>query len=593
MVTFAAHPGSWNSIARWGMTTVDMIACKVERGRFISDIDGCCAERELRLHDWSSEHLRRMNRSGWGETEMRMTRRAVVGTALGASGALILPRIAHAATELKYVPVADLSSVDPVWTTLTSTRDHGYMVFDTLFAMDASLRVQPQMAQGIDTSADGLVATIRLRPGLRFHDNTPVLARDCVASIKRWAPRDAFGRRLLAVTDALTAPDDATIRFDLKSPFPNVDYALGKPSTPVPFMMPAHIVEAATKGPIKDVVGSGPFRFIASEWMQGSRAAYERFDGYVPREEAPSGTAGGKRVFLDRVVWTVIPDPTTAAAALQTGEVDWYGWPTIDMVPLLERDKNIRIVQFDPLGFVPIGRMNQLQPPFNNPKVRQAFATAVNQQDFMAAAIGDSRFYRSCTAFLPCGGPWSVQTPTPISGDLEKGRKLLAESGYDGTKAVILSASDSTVLSACCAVANDVLQKIGMKTDLVAVDVGNLMRRRLSQAPVDAGGWSLFVTTGGAIGNSNPADFSWVQADGLASPAGWPQDARLHAAIAAFANATTDEVRKRYAAEIQADAASVLPFIPLGQYQQPTAYRTSLSGILPAGVPLFWNVKKA
>ncbi len=505
----------------------------------------------------------------------------------------MLPRIARGATELKFIPGSDLSNVDPIWMTLTATRDHGYMVFDTLFATDAALHVQPQMAQGIETSADGRVVTIRLRPGLRFHDNTPVLARDCVASIKRWAPRDALGRRLMAVTEALTAPEDAVIRFDLKSPFPNLAYALGKPSTPVPFMMPARIAEAAANGPFQEVVGSGPFRFVASEWVQGSRAAYERFAGYVPREEAPSGTAGGKRVYLDRVVWTVIPDAATAAAALQTGEVDWYMAPTADMLPTMERNRNIRIEPFDPLGFVPIGRMNQLQPPFNNPKVRQAFAAAVNQDDFMAAAVGDPRFYRSCKAFLPCGGPWSVETPGLFSGDVAQGRRLLAESGYDNTPAVILSASDFTVLTACCAVANDVMQKIGMKTDLQAIDVGGLMRRRMSQEPVSKGGWSLFVTTGGAIGNSNPSDFSWVQADGLASAPGWPTDAPLRAAITAFGEASTDEARRRHAAEIEASAATALPFIPLGQYQQPTAYRTSLSGMVPAGVPLFWNLKKA
>jgi peptide/nickel transport system substrate-binding protein len=521
----------------------------------------------------------------------RIGRRAVVGGA----GALMLPSLARAAagSTITFIPLADMSNIDPVWTTLTSTRNHGYMVFDTLFATDAALRIQPQMAQGMDTSADGRLATIRLRSGLKWHDGTPVLARDCVASIKRWAARDPIGKRLMAATDSLTAPDDATIRFELRDPFPLLGYALGKPSTPLPLMMPLSVIEAAGNGPIKQAVGSGPFRFVASEWVSGSRAVYERFDGYVPRDEPPSGTAGGKRVYVDRVVWTTIPDPTTAAGAMQTGSADWWEWPTQDLVPLLQRDKNLRVAPADPLGFVAIGRMNHRQAPFDNPKVRQAFATAIDQRDFMDAAVGDAKFYRTCTAFLPCGGPWSFETPTPITGDLAMGRKLLAESGYDGTTAVILSASDSTILTGCCAVANDLMQKLGMKTDLVTVDVGGLMQRRVSDAPVEHGGWSFFCTTGGAIGTSNPIDFTWLQADAAAPIPGWPSDPAVQAAMAGFARATTDEARRQAAAAVQAAAAADLPYVPLGQYQQPTVYSDSLSGVLPAGVPLFWNVKKS
>jgi len=291
-------------------------------------------------------------------------------------------------------------------------------------------------------------------------------------------------------------------------------------------------------------------------------------------------------------VWTTIPDPATAAAALQTGSADWWEWPSQDLVPLLLRAKNLRVAPADPLGFDTIGRMNHRQPPFNNPKVRQAFATAINQRDFMDAAVGDAHAYRTCAAFVPCGGPWSVETPSPIIGDLAKGRKLLAESGYDGTTAVILSVSDSTVIAGCCAVANDLMQKLGMKTDLVTLDVGGLMQRRASDAPVDRGGWSFFCTTGGAIGSSNPVDFSWIQADGTAPTPGWPSDPAVQAAITGFANATTDDARRQAASAVQAAAAANLPYIPLGQYQQPTIYSTSLSGVLPAGASLFWNVKK-
>lgn len=518
-----------------------------------------------------------------------MRRRGVLA---GALAGLAMPRVARAAVVVNFVPLADMSSIDPVWTTLTSTRNHGHMVFDTLFATDASLRIEPQMAEGMEVSSDGRGVRIRLREGLRFHDGAPVLARDCVASLRRWAPRDPLGRRLLAVTESLVAGDDRTIVFALREPFPLLAYALGKMSTPLPLMMPEAVIAEAGAGPIRRAVGSGPFRFLADEWVTGSRAVYERFEGYVPRAEAPSGTAGGKRVHVDRVVWMTIPDPTTAAGALRTGAADWWEWPSQDLVPVLERDANVCVADADPLGFVTIGRMNHRQKPFSDPKVRQAFAAALDQNDFMAAAMGDRRFYRTCTAFMPCGSPYAREAPSPIAGDLALGRRLLAESSYDGTPAVILSASDSTVLSGCCAVAADLMQKLGMKTDLQTLDVGGLMRRRASEAPVDKGGWSFFVTAGGAVGTSNPVDFTWLQADPALPVVGWPDDAAVRAAMARFAAAGSEAERQVAAGAVQAAAAADVPYLPLGQYRQQTAYRAVLRDVLPAGVPLFWNLRK-
>ena len=521
------------------------------------------------------------------------TRRDVLGTVGGLAGAACLPRpgLAATTTVLNFIPQSDIAGLDPIWSTQTAARNHGYLVFDTLFATDADLRIRPQMAEGM--AVDGLVSTIRLRPGLLFHDNTPVLARDCVASIRRWASRDPMGRLLMAATVELTAPDDRTIRFRFSRPFPSLGYTLGKLSTPLPFMMPERLAATPAITQVTEAVGSGPFRFVQDEWVQGSHLAYARFDGYLPRDEPPSGTAGGKKVNVDRVVWTIMPDNNTAASALQTGAADWFEWPPQDLMPLLERSPGIRTQQFDRLGFITVGRMNQLRPPFSNPKVRQAFATAVDQRTFMEAAVGDPQFFRECRSFLPCGSPWSAEQATQIGGGLERGRRLLAESGYDGSKAVVLSTNDNTTLSGCAAVAFDLMQKLGMQAELVDTDVAGLMRRRVSQEPTGAGGWSFFVTTSGALGASNPADFAWLQANGTSGPPGWPKDDVLQDLLGRFADTTTDDERRAVASSIEEQAARSLPFVPLGQYQQPTAYRSNVSNLVPAGAPVFWNLHKS
>ncbi len=521
---------------------------------------------------------------------MPITRRTLLASAPLLAA---LPRVARAATQVNFVPQTDLAGLDPIWSTQTAARNHGYMVFDTLFATDAELRQRPQMAEGLEVSADGLTNTIRLRAGLRFHDGAAVLARDCIASIRRWASRDPIGRLLMKTTREMAAPDDRTIRIVTAAPFPSLAYALGKLSTPVPFMMPERIAAIPATEQIKEAIGSGPFRFVASEWVQGSRIVYEKFAGYVPRDEAPSGTAGGKVVNVDRVVWSVMPDPGTAIAALQTGAADWMEYPPQDLVPLLAGRRDIVVRPIDPLGFITVGRMNHAQPPFDNPKVRRAFATAVDQRAFMEAAVGDAQFWRGCRAFLPCGTRWTADDVIPfMTGDLAQGRKLLAESGYDGAKVVVLSVSDNATLNACATVAADLMQKLGMKAELVTTDVAGLMRRRISREPVDKGGWNFFVTFSGALGASNPADFTWLQADGASGPPGWPEDTALQALLVDFLAAPDDAARARIGTAIGARAADVLPFVPLGQFSQPTAFRANLSDVLTGGATIFWGLKK-
>ena len=126
-----------------------------------------------------------------------MRRRTLLASS---AAALVAPSIGRGAASnvLKFVPQADIAVLDPVWTTTYQTRDHGFLVFDTLFGLDSQYKPQPQMADGATTEDDGKTWRITLRSGLMFHDNTKVLARDCVASIKRWGARDPYGQALLS-----------------------------------------------------------------------------------------------------------------------------------------------------------------------------------------------------------------------------------------------------------------------------------------------------------------------------------------------------------------------------------------------------------
>lgn len=522
---------------------------------------------------------------------MLITRRMVAsGVASLVATNVSLPAVAQRTSTLKYIPVTDLTSIDPIWTTSTAVRNHGYLVFDTLFGTDTAYNVRPQMAEGAEVSSDGLVTTIRLRQGLRFHDGEPVLSRDCVASIKRWATKDATGQVILALLEEMTAPDDRTICIRLSSPFPGLIPALGQLNSPPPFMMPERLALTSPNTQIKSAVGSGPFRFLPDEWLSGSHVGYARFDGYVPRLEAANGTAGGKRALVDRVEWNIVPDSNTAMSALQTGAADFYEIAPPDLLPIAARDRDLVITTLEPVGSPIVLRMNQLQPPFSSQELRRALLVAVDQTAFLDAAMGDPTYQVECKAFLPCGTPLSTGSGSNVmTGDIATARAMVAKSGYDGTKAVILAPMDTPLISACCNVADDLLKKIGINSDLVAMDFGTVIARRSSTEPVANGGWSIFITYGESALFSNPATNIGLRADWP----GWPTDANLQALRKEFLMAANDGARRALAAQVERAAFNSVPYIPLGMMHQPTIYRKSLSEPIRIGIPLLWNISKA
>ncbi len=517
-------------------------------------------------------------------------------TLLAAS--LAVPAIARAQGSrlLRFIPQADLSTLDPHWNTAYVTRNHGFMVFDTLYGQDANYQPHPQMVAGHTVENDGRLWTLTLRDGLKWHDGEKVLAKDCVASIKRWGSRDTFGGTLLAATDELTAADDRRIVFRLKRPFPLLPNALGKSGVFMPAMMPERLANTPATTQVAEIVGSGPFRFVSSERIPGARAVYVRNADYVPVSSGtPSGTAGPKVVHLDRVEWQTTPDPATAAAALQAGEVDWWDFVTPDLVPLLKRNARLKVEVQDPAGFCGALRMNHLHPPFDNPAVRRAVLGAIVQEDFMMGAAGnDPAMWRvPAGAFTP-GSPLASDAGMEIltrPRDVERSKRELAAAGYGGEPAVLLVATDFPHLKAMSEVGADILKRIGMNVDYQAIDWGTVLTRRGSRAPAAQGGWSGFFTFSAGADNATPAGHTMLRGNGDAGWFGWPTDPRIEELRNAWFDAPDLEAQKKVAAELQVQAFQSVPFVPLGQYFQATAYRATMTDVLP-GFATFWNVRK-
>jgi peptide/nickel transport system substrate-binding protein len=529
----------------------------------------------------------------------QLSRRTFLAGASATAGAAGLPAPrAHGQQRggtLRFVAQADLKILDPVWTTAYITRNHAYLVYDTLFGTDDQLRIRPQMVDKHSVSKDGMKYTFTLRDGLKWHDGQAVAAEDCVESLKRWMKKDRFGRLLAAHGPKVTAADRKTFTLQLSERFGPVLEALGKPSSNVPFMMPARLAATSADDQVKDVVGSGPFKFAKDEWQPGHQVVYVRNGDYVPRSEAPSGSAGGKRVHLDRVIWRWMPDHATAAAALAAGEVDWWEIPPLDFIPKIEQDPSLATFLPDPLGTQGWLRPNHLHPPFNNKKARQALVYMMNQEMYLQAAIGVSKYYRPCHSVFACNGPYASKAGAEglAKQNLERARQLVKESGYDGRPITVVHVTDIAMVSGAALVTRELLSSIGFKVDLKAMDWSTNLAVRAKKDPPDKGGWNILHTWWMAADVMHPAVHFGVSGAGPGAWFGWPDIPQLEKLITAFVRATDPGQRKQLAAEVQKVALDEVAYVPWGEYVLPTAHRKNVSGILKFIAPLFWNVSIA
>ena len=498
---------------------------------------------------------------------------------------------ALAESVLRVIPHADLKNLDPIWTTAYISRNHGYLIYDTLFAMDEDFKPQPQMVDSWETSDDNMTWTFTLRDGLKFHDGAPVTSADVIASLERWGKRDGMGQQLFGAVGSLEAVDDKTFVISLAEPYGLVLESIGKISSNVPFIMPERVAKTDPFEQISDYTGSGPFKFEADLWVPGSKVVYTKFDDYVPRSEPPSAAAGGKVAKVDRVEWTYFPDQSTAMNALLAGEVDYFESPANDLMPILSANPEVVVEINDPLGNIGFARFNSLLPPFDNAEIRRAAIMSMKQEDYLAAAVGDQKFWKTCYSVYPCGTPLTNEAGSEVikTADIDKAAAALKAAGYDGTPVVIMQPTDIPLLSAFTLVTAEKLRKIGMTVEVQAMDWSTLTSRRALRDPVSDGGWNMFhtwwigadVIDPMAIAFSGNPDKGWF---------GWPSDEKLEEARTAFAQAGSLEEKKQLAMTVQERLWAIGASGELGQFFVPVAYRNNVKGLIKSPVQFFWNM---
>jgi peptide/nickel transport system substrate-binding protein len=522
-----------------------------------------------------------------------------LAAAVVASGATINSAALAQEKVLRAVLHADVRTLDPFWTTQTIAGIHGALVYDMLFGNDDDIQPTPQMVDTYDVSADKKIYTFTLRPGLKFHDGSPVTTKDVIASLRRWAARDGVGQRLFNFTENLEAIDDKTFRLTLKEPYGMVLESLGKSGTSLPVIMREKDALVDPNTQITEAIGSGPFKFAKDLWVPGSKTVYLKNADYVPRpgNEPPSSMAGSKIPKVDRIELVWISDPQTAMSALINGEIDFYENPNIDFLPILQKASGVKLLKTGKIdstfGLI---RLNHLHPPFNNIKARQAMYHLINQEDFLRAVIGDPEYYKVCHGLIVCGSPLENDGGSAMLKDYnpKKALQLMKEAGYKGEPITVLAATDHATITPSTQVLIQAMREAGLNVDAQAMDWGSVVSRRAKKEPPAQGGWNIFVTTAGGVGGSDPILHTWIGAACDKGLFGWPCDAEVERLRNAYGFAQTPDEKKKIARDLQARAIEQVVYIPFGQWTQPLAYRSDrIDGIVPnTGLVVLWNISK-
>ncbi len=508
-----------------------------------------------------------------------------------AIGGTIAP--AEAQKTLKVVQHSDLKILDPIWSTAYIVRNHGYLIYDTLFALDAKLQPQPQMAESLAMSDDGLTATIKLRDGLNWHDGKPVTAEDCIASLKRWAARDGMAQKMSEFIAEYRVVDERTFQIVLKEKYGALLETLAKQSGLAPFIMPKRVAETDPFKQISETVGSGPFIFKADEWKPGEKAIYVKNPAYKPRSEPASGLAGGKLALVDRIEMIWIPDVQVQVNALKQGEIDIIESISHDLLPTVEKDPNIRLIKTNG-SFQYTFRPNWKIKPFNDAKIRQAAMIALDQRDFLEAAIGDSRYFATCKALFTCNAPFTTEAGMDgmLGGNAAKAAALLKEAGYDGTPVVILRPTDLAVLSNLAPVAKNQLERAGFKVDVQSMDWQTVLGRIVKMGPVTEGGWNALLTAWAQVDILNPVMMPYLATNCDKARTGWPCDTAMEKLRDDYARAATPQDRKRLAEAAQVLNSAIVTQVPLGEFWGVTAVRSNVTFQPTSMVTAYWGIDK-
>ena len=525
----------------------------------------------------------------------RTTRRGFLLTAAAAGVGAVAPRwpatgepggqsAALAATPLrrggtlKIAEIGEPLTLDNPSTTAGLTTNITLPIFEELFAFDASWRVQPSLVSGYTVSKDGLTYTFNLRSGVPFHNGKTMTADDVVASLNRWGKVSPYGATPYKSVESVTASGNSVV-MKLSAPqaplLAFLAFPVGGGS-----IMPKEIIDAAGSGPIKQFVGTGPYKFV--EWAPDRYVHHTRFDQYAPRSEPSSNMAGRKDALADDLFYYPVSQVATRIAGVQSGDYDIADQVSTDAYAQLKQDARVQpgVVGGAFMTFF----FNKRQGVMTNRKLRQAVAVAMDMQPIMQATFGAPDLFSIDPSIYPKGTPWY----TGAGGNwynvhnVDQAKQLAKEAGYSGETIRWLTTQEYEYMFKSTVVASTQLQQAGFKIDLQVVEWATLLDRR---AKADM--WDMFVTS-----HSFVPDPSLITVFSSVYP-GWWDTPEKNALFAQF-NAEVDPGKRiQLWAKLQAMMYQEAPIVRPGGFSSVSLTRKGLPGYHPTAWIVPWGVQAA
>jgi peptide/nickel transport system substrate-binding protein len=480
---------------------------------------------------------------------------------------------------LKAAIVGEPPTLDLHGTTATLTQQITWHIYETLYTYDQDLNPIPMLAEGHTVTDGGQRYTIRLRRGVKFHHGREMTAADVVASLTRWGRMASGLKSLWKNVEALEAKDSYTVVFHLKEPTGSLLYALGRYGNGGA-IYPKEVVDGAGDGPIKEFIGTGPFRFVEHRPDRHIRLA--RFNDYAARPEAPDGFGGRRSAYVDEIRFIPVPDVALRLAGVQTGEYHWAQQIKQDQYERIKTMPGVVPGIVKPAGWM-TAVFNHKQGLMTDKRIRQAFQAALDMEPVLAGAFGHKAFYRVDPSLLFREQPFWHSTAGAEyynQRNRAKAQRLLREAGYAGQPVRFMTTKEYEYHYKTALVASQQLEQAGFTVDLQVYDWATLVQRRNKPELFD-------VFTTGIVGM--PADPAFTASIDCNWPGWWCLEEK-NRLVDQLVREADPKKRKPIWDRIQQLFYEDAGRIKFGDYYSLEAYRKELKGFRPTSTIVFWNV---
>lgn len=517
----------------------------------------------------------------------------VIQTATAVPTPAPAPESARAGGKLTVALNAGISTLDVHRTTGTTASTPSFAVQEFLLAYDENLIAQPLLVDKWSLSQDSKKWSFTLRPGIKFHDGTPLTAEHAVKSWLRWADRDNFGNTILGFVDKVRATGELTFDVDMVEPSALVLEGMARIGGYYPVIVPPKMYDIPAATGAEVMLGTGPYK--VKQYLPGDRLTVDRYDGYKPSPLKASFMSGKKVAYFDQVEYVIVPDQNARIAALKTGQIDILETVPGDFYKDLSKTSGVTVQIITNNSSRQGAWLDNVDGVFKDKRVRQAFAMAYPVEDALRAAFGDSQFWTLCPSMMLCGTKWGnfADGSKGIynARDITKAKQLVKDAGAEGATVVVLSPEDLPTYASPALISRKTLETIGLKVDFKATDWATQTNWREKPEL-----WDVFHTAGGGAWGANP-----LLNSSLAKNKYWnkyqDESGRMTAGMDKLARATSAEQQLAIVKEMQSVFWEDIPYVSFGDSFNTAAYRTdTVNSRTDFGMPFnvfnAWREKK-